>query len=301
MKSFKEMYEAVKDLNPKIVAVAQAADVDVLLAVKDAYEKGIIKAVLVGDKSEIERLALSISMPLKDHEIIDVKDDEKACRAAAKLVSDGQADMIMKGLVPTSVILKAVLDKEFDLRSDRLLSHVAVFESSFNRLMLLSDAAMNISPDLKAKIDIIYNAAYVAKKLCIRDPKVAVLAAVEMVNPAMQATIDAAILAKMSDRGQFKGMIVDGPLALDNALSIESAYHKGIISTVAGNADILIVPDIEAGNMLYKAITFIANKRIAGIIVGAKKPVILTSRSDSKESKFNSILLASIVASDKNI
>lgn len=296
MNSFKEMYDVAKNLKSKIVAVAQAADEDVLMAVKDASEKGIIKSILVGDKSKIEKIATSISMPLKEHEIIDAKDSQEACRIAVKLVSDGKSDMLMKGLVQTSEILKVVLDKEIGLRSGRILSHVAIFESPYDRLILLSDAAMNISPDLKAKIDIIYNASDVAKKIGINIPKVAILGAVEMVNPAMQATIDAAILSKMSDRGQFKDIIVDGPLALDNALSIESARHKDIISKVAGNADILIVPDIEAGNILYKSITFIVNKKIAGVIMGAKKPIILTSRSDSSESKFNSILLASIVA-----
>lgn len=298
MKTFKEMFEAAKGLKPKIVAVAQAADEDVLMAVKEASEKGIIKSILVGDKSKIEKIAHSISMPLQEHEIIDVKDPQEACYNAVKLVSDGKSDMLMKGLVQTSEILKVVLDKEIGLRTGRILSHVAIFESPYDRLMFLSDAAMNIAPDLKAKIDIINNASDVAKRIGVEIPKVAVLGAVEVVNQAMQATIDAAVLSKMSERGQFKDIIVDGPLALDNALSAEAARHKGISSKVAGNADILIVPDIEAGNMLYKSITYIAKKKIAGVIMGAKKPIILTSRSDSSESKFNSILLASIVAND---
>lgn len=298
MRNFEEMYNHVKKLKPKTVSVAQAADEDVLEAIKEASLKGIIKGILVGDKEKIERIAYSISMPLKEHEIIDVKDNLQACRMAVKLVSEGKADMLMKGLVQTADILKIVLDKEIGLRSGRTLSHVAVFESPYNRLILLTDAAMNIAPDLKAKIDIILNAVDVAREIGIDAPKVAVLGAVETVNTDMQATLDAAVLSKMSERGQIKGVIIDGPLALDNALSIEAARHKGIISPVAGNADILLVPDIEAGNMLYKSITYIAERKIAGIIMGAKKPIILTSRSDSSESKFNSIMLAAIAANN---
>lgn len=296
MRNFEEMYDYVKNLKPKTVSVAQAADEDVLESIKEASRKGIIKGILVGDKEKIERIASSLSMSLKEHEIIDVKDSIEACRMAVKLVSEGRADMLMKGLVQTADILKVVLDKEIGLRYGRTLSHVAVFESPYNRLILLTDAAMNIAPDLKAKIDIILNAVDVARAIGIDAPKVAALGAVETVNTDMQATLDAAVLSKMSERGQIKGVIIDGPLALDNALSIEAARHKGIISPVAGNADILLVPDIEAGNMLYKSITYIAKRKIAGIIMGAKKPIILTSRSDSSESKFNSILLASIAA-----
>ncbi|MFV9568327.1 phosphate butyryltransferase [Thermoanaerobacter mathranii] len=296
MRTFEEMYNYVKDLPPKTIAVAQAADEDVLEAIKEAHEKGIVKAILVGDKEKIERTASSILLDLKDHEIIDTKNNLEACREAVKLVSEGKADILMKGLVQTAEILRVVLDKEIGLRTGRTLSHVAVFESPYNRLILLTDAAMNIAPDLKVKIDIILNAVDVARQIGIDAPRVAVLGAVETVNPDMQATLDAAILSKMSERGQIKGAIIDGPLALDNALSVEAARHKGIISPVAGNADILLVPDIEAGNMLYKAITYIAQRRIAGIIMGAKSPIVLTSRADSSEAKFNSIMLASLAS-----
>ncbi|HHY80007.1 MAG TPA: phosphate butyryltransferase [Thermoanaerobacter sp.] len=295
MKTFKEMYNYVKKLAPKTIAVAQAADEDVLEAIKEAHERGIVNAILVGDREKIERIASSISMPLRDHEIIDIKSSLEACREAVKLVSDGKADILMKGLVQTAEILRVVLDKEIGLRTGRTLSHVAVFESPYNRFILLTDVAMNIAPDLKAKIDIILNAADVARQIGIAMPKVAVLGAVETVNPDMQATVDAAILSKMSERGQIKNVIIDGPLALDNALSEESARQKGIVSPVAGNADILLAPDIEAGNILYKAITYIAERKIAGIIMGAKRPIVLTSRADSSESKFNSIMLASLM------
>ncbi|MGB9780737.1 phosphate butyryltransferase [Caldanaerobacter sp.] len=296
MRTFAELYEHVKNLPPKVIAVAQAADEDVLEAIKEAHEKGIVRAILVGDKEKIERIASSIGMSLKDHEIVEAKSNLDACREAVRLVNEGKADILMKGLVQTAEILKVVLDKEIGLRTGRTLSHVAVFESPYERLILLTDAAMNIAPDLKVKIDIILNAIDVAKQIGIDAPRVAILGAVETVNPDMQATLDAAILSKMSERGQIKGAIIDGPLALDNALSIEAARHKGIVSPVAGNADILVVPDIEAGNILYKAITYIAQREIAGIIMGAKKPIVLTSRADSSDAKFNSIMLASLAS-----
>lgn len=296
MRTFAELYEHVKNLPPKVIAVAQAADEDVLEAINEAYEKGIVRAILVGDKEKIERIASSIGMSLKDHEIVEAKSNLDACREAVRLVSEGRADILMKGLVQTAEILRVVLDKEIGLRTGRTLSHVAVFESPYNRLILLTDAAMNIAPDLKVKIDIILNAIDVARQIGIDAPRVAVLGAVETVNPDMQATLDAAILSKMSERGQIKGAIIDGPLALDNALSIEAARHKGIVSHVAGNADILVVPDIEAGNILYKAVTYIAQRKIAGIIMGAKKPIVLTSRADSSDAKFNSIILASLAS-----
>ena len=296
MRTFDDIYNYVKNLNPKVIAVAQAADDDVLEAIKEASDRGIIKSILIGNKEKIERIAASIGLVLTKHEIIEAKNNLEACQIAVKLVSEGKADILMKGLVQTAEILKVVLDKDIGLRTGRTLSHVAVFESPYNRLILLTDAAMNIAPDLKVKIDIILNAVDVAREIGIDAPRVAVLGAVETVNMDMQATLDAAVLSKMSERGQIKGAIIDGPLALDNALSVEAARHKGIISPVAGNADILLVPDIEAGNMLYKSITYIGERKIAGIIMGAKKPIVLTSRSDSSEAKFNSIMLASIAS-----
>ncbi|MGB9678773.1 MAG: phosphate butyryltransferase [Thermoanaerobacteraceae bacterium] len=296
MRTFDDIYNYVKNLNPKVIAVAQAADDDVLEAIKEASDRGIIKSILIGNKEKIERISASIGLVLTKHEIIEAKNNLEACQIAVKLVSEGKADILMKGLVQTAEILKVVLDKDIGLRTGRTLSHVAVFESPYNRLILLTDAAMNIAPDLKVKIDIILNAVDVAREIGIDAPRVAVLGAVETVNMDMQATLDAAVLSKMSERGQIKGAIIDGPLALDNALSVEAARHKGIISPVAGNADILLVPDIEAGNMLYKSITYIGERKIAGIIMGAKKPIVLTSRSDSSEAKFNSIMLASIAS-----
>ena len=205
--------------------------------------------------------------------------------------------MLMKGLLETSTILKAVLNKEVGLRTGRLMSHVAVFEIPvFDRLIFITDAALNMYPDLKAKVDIISNAVSVAHSLGIKNPKVAPICAVEVVNPDMPATIDASMLSKMSERGQIKGCVVDGPLAVDNALSEEAAQHKKINSPVAGKADILLLPNIEAANVMYKTLTYTTNSKSGGIIVGASAPVVLTSRADSPESKLNAIALAALVS-----
>jgi phosphate butyryltransferase len=214
-----------------------------------------------------------------------------------ELVSSGNADMVMKGLVDTATFLRAVLDKEKGLRTGKILSHVAVFDvPALQRIIVLTDAAMNIAPDLMTKKQILENAVGIAKSIGIDTPKVAVVAAVEVVNPDMQPTLDAAVLSKMNDRGQIKGCIVDGPFAIDNALSEEAAEHKGIKSPVAGKADIILVPNIETGNVMYKTLTYTSNAKNGGILAGAAAPVILTSRSDSHESKLYSIALASLAA-----
>jgi phosphate butyryltransferase len=297
--SFTEILKAVKKKSIKKVAVAVAQDEPVLEAVRDAINEGIAQAVLVGDRRAIEAIAGSIGMSLEGVEIIDEMDNVKASKIAVSLVSSKKADMVMKGLVDTATFLRAVLDKETGLRTGSLLSHVAVFEvPALQRLLILTDAAMNISPDLAAKKQILENAVGVAHAIGIEVPRVAPVCAVEVVNPDMQATIDAAVLSKMNDRGQIKGCIVDGPLAIDNAISEEAARHKGIQSPVAGHADIILVPNIESGNVMYKTLTYTANARIGAVLAGAAAPVILTSRADSPESKMNSIALASLAASD---
>jgi phosphate butyryltransferase len=212
-------------------------------------------------------------------------------------VRSGEAQMLMKGLVSTGTFLKGILNKEFGLRDRPLLSHVAVFEAADpERLVIFTDVAMNIAPDLAQKVQILENAVDLAHRLGIERPKVAVIAAVETVNAEMPATLEAAALAKMADRGQIKGCLVDGPLALDNALSVEAARHKGIVSPVAGVADVLLLPDIEAGNVLSKMIGLVAKCPLAAVIVGASAPVVLTSRADSDETKFNSIALAAAIS-----
>ena len=218
--------------------------------------------------------------------------------AAAKLVSDKKADILMKGLVDTSVVLKAVLNKELSLRTGNPISHAAVVEiPGYDRLMFVTDAAMNISPDLNAKAAIIRNTVKLANALYIDMPKVGVVCAKEKVDEKMPATLDAQSLVEMNRSGEIDGCIVGGPFALDNAVSEEAAHHKGIKDPIAGKCDILLMPDIEAGNVLYKAISYFSKSKIAGIILGASKPIVLTSRADSEETKMYSIALAVLYSS----
>lgn len=300
IKSFDEIINRVKANGMKKVAVAVAQDEPVLEAIRDAKELGIADAILVGSRIKIEEAAKNIGLDLNKFEIIDEPNNTQAAKIAVELVSSGRADMVMKGLVDTATFLKAVLDKEKGLRTGKVLSHVAVFDvPALQRIIVVTDAAMNIAPDLMTKKQILENAVGIAKGIGIEMPKVAVIAAVEVVNPDMQPTLDAAVLSKMNDRGQIKGCIVDGPFAIDNAISVEAAEHKGIKSPVAGKADILLVPNIETGNVMYKTLTYTSNAKNGGILAGAAAPVILTSRSDSHESKMYSIALASLAAGVK--
>lgn len=300
IKNFDEVLEKVRSNGVKKVAVAVAQDEPVLEAVYEAKKLGIADAVLVGDKDKILDCAKTLNIDVSNFEIIHESNNQAAALLAVELVSSKKADMVMKGLVDTATFLRAVLDKEKGLRTGKILSHVAVFDvPALQRIILVSDAAMNIAPDLMTKKQILENAVQVAKSIGIDTPKVAVVAAVEVVNPDMQPTLDAAALSKMNDRGQIKGCIVDGPLAIDNALSEEAAKHKGIVSPVAGKADVILVPNIETGNVMYKTLTYTSNSKNGGILAGAAAPVILTSRADSNESKLYSIALASLVAASK--
>jgi phosphate butyryltransferase len=275
--------------------VAAAADAHVLESVRAAAQAGIAEAVLVGDKQRIEELAAETGMDSGAFEIIDCADPREAAAKAVSLVRENAAQILMKGLLPTELLLRAVLNKESGLPTGKLLSHAGLFESPhYPKLLCVTDAAMNIAPGIEEKAAILSNAAAMYHKLGIAAPRAAVLAAVETVNPKMEATVHAAMLTQMNRRGQIKGCLVDGPLALDNAVSKEAADHKGIVSEVAGGADILLVPDIEAGNVLYKAIAFLGGALVAGVIIGAKAPIVLTSRSDSEKSKLYSIALAAL-------
>ena len=296
-KNFDDLLSKVKVCERKKVAVAVAQDQPVLEAIKAAKEQGIADAILVGDKEKIREVADSIGMDTTQFEVIHEPDVKKATLFAVQLVSSGRADMVMKGLVDTATFLRSVLNKEVGLRTGKVMSHVAVFEiEGFDRLIFLTDAAFNTYPDLKAKIQIVQNSVYVAKACGIDCPKVAPVCAVEVVNPDMPATIDASLLSKMNERGQIKGCIIDGPLALDNALSEEAANHKGITGPVAGKADVIMLPNIETANVMYKCLTYTSKSRNGGLLVGTSAPVILTSRADSFETKVNSIALAAIVA-----
>ncbi len=279
------------------LAVAVAQDAEVLLAVDAAYKLGIADAILVGNEAEIRAIAQKLEITVDKYTIVDEPDKVEACRKAVKLVRDREADVVMKGLVDTSIILKAVLDKEIGLRFSPVLSHVAVFEvPGYDRLFYLTDAAMNIAPDLETKKHILRNAVTVAHALGNENPIACALCAVEKVNPKMQATLDAAALVEANQAGEITGCTVMGPLALDNAISVEAAHHKGITDPNAGKADILLVPAIEVGNVFYKSMVFMAKAKNAGVIVGAKAPVVLTSRADSDETKLNSIALALKIA-----
>lgn len=293
MKNFQEIMEKAKNAGPRRIAVACAQDEDVLKSVDMANVAGIANATLVGNKEEIEKICTNLNIDIKKYDIIDEKDNVEASKIAAKLVSDQKADILMKGLVDTSIVLKAVLNKELTLRTGSPISHAAVCEiPGYDRLMFVTDAAMNISPDVNAKAAIIRNVVKLAHALDIDCPKVGVVCAKEKVDEKMPATVDAQTLVDMNKNGEITDCLVGGPFALDNAVSEEAAKHKGIKDPIAGKCDVLLVPDIEAGNVLYKAISYFSNSKIAGIILGASKPIVLTSRADSEETKMYSIALA---------
>ncbi len=296
IKKIEDLYHLAKNQTKKkklVLAVAQ--DEHSFDAVYKAYKNQIIDMILVGDAQQINDIASKKNIIIPENLIIDIKDKAAAVKEAVSLARKGQADILMKGNVPTATLLRAVLNKEWGLKKSKVLSHFVLFEiPNYHKLLGLTDVAMNIAPDLEAKIGILNNAVPFMNKIGIKIPKVAPIAAVEVINTVMQPTIDAAALSKMSDRGQIPNCIIDGPLAFDNAISKESAEHKGIKSEVAGDADLLLVPYLEAGNILYKTLTYFANARLAAVILGAKVPIVLTSRSDSEDAKLNSIMLASL-------
>jgi len=291
--AFDEVVARAKKCPSAKVAVAVAQDREVLEAIQMAHGIGMGAFVLVGDEKLIRPLASEVGLDLSELEIVHEPDARTAALHAVELVSSGQAGILMKGLIPTADFLRAVLDKEVGLRTGKLLSHVAVFKSPrYDRLIYMTDGAMVVAPTLQDKVQIIQNAVGVAHKLDNEVPKVACIAAVEVVNPDMPETVEAAALAKMCDRSQIRGCIVDGPLGLDNAVSEESARHKGVDGPVAGRADILLVPNIVAGNVIYKTLVYFGQVETAAILTGARAPIVLTSRSDSPEARLNSLALA---------
>jgi len=293
MSKFDNLMKLAKNTKPKKIAVAAAQDEDVLKALKAAMEENICLPILIGNKEKIIEISQEINLDLNGIEIMETKDEAEAARKAVSMVSSGQADIVMKGLLDTSLILKAVLDKEIGLRTGNILSHAAVFETDkYHKLFIITDAAMNIAPSALEKKQIIENTLPLCRALNIENPKVAVICA--KVTDKMQATLDAQILVDMYKEGQIKGCIVEGPFGLDNAISTEAAATKGVKGQVAGDADILLMPNIEAGNVMYKTLTYLADSKNAGIILGAKAPIVLTSRADSDEAKLYSILLGVI-------
>jgi len=294
--SFDQLISIVKNKERKKIAIASAEGEEIIEAVKQATEEKIISAVLIGDQAKIEELCKKKSLDLSKVEIVNVPDSQLTAKVAVETVKQGKADMLMKGKVGTSTLLKAVLDKESGLRTGALLSHVSVIEvKAYPKLMIVTDGGMNIKPDVKQKVDILKNAVEVAKKLGIERPKVSCLAAVELVNPDMQETVDAAGLVKMAERGDIKDVIIDGPIAFDAAISLEAARTKGIVSPVAGDTDIFLVPDIAAGNIFVKSLIYLADAKVGGVVVGAGAPIVLLSRSDSAAMKLYSMALGATI------
>lgn len=298
IKKLDDILQQLKNDKKVILSVAAAHDEEVLLAIKSAVEKEIITPILVGKEDEIRKISKDINFDLQGIKIIEKDTIEECAEAAVKLVSSKEADFVMKGLLDTSVILKAVLNKEWGLRSDSLLSHVMVYEiPSYDKLLITTDGGMNIAPDYDQKVKILKNAIDAAKPLGLEDIKVACLAAKEKVNPKMQATVDARALQEACERGEFgKDVIVEGPLAFDLAVSKHAAQIKGFKSKVAGETDIMLMPTIEVGNGIGKTLTYFASSKSAGIIMGAKAPIVLVSRADSHESKLYSIAYGALIA-----
>lgn len=281
------------------VAVAGAHYPIVLDVLCDAAGQGFASPLLFGDEGRIREFARKQHLSLKGCEITDVLDPVSASRQAAQAARSGEADALMKGNVTTATIMKAALDDEIGIKTDRLMSHVAVFEvEGYKRVMFMSDGGIVIEPDLEQKVQIVENAIQVAVALGVKVPKVALLSCIETVNTRMRSAVDAAVISKMAERGQIKGAVVDGPLAFDNAVSPEAARQKGIESPVAGAADILIVGHADVGNVLYKTLTYFCGKRArtAGVIVGGKVPMIVVSRADTYEARLNSIAVGCVLS-----
>ncbi len=297
LKHLSELKELLVDKPTRRMVLAAAQDHNSLSSALQAAKDGFIEPILVGDKEAVLNFASQYNLDLTGVRMIHEPDTEMAVEIAVKMVRSNQADILMKGQVGTSSLLKAVLNKEWGLRSGALLSHFALFEvEAYHKLIAVTDVAMNIAPNLADKISIVNNSVECLNKLGIDMPKVAVLGAVEMVSENMQATLDAALLSKMNQRDQIKHCLIDGPLAFDNAISFESAKHKGIRSDVAGDTDLLLMPDIEVGNVLYKSLVFFAHAGVAAVILGATAPIVLTSRSDTDQAKYYSILLAAAIS-----
>ena len=293
MKTLDDILVLAKKIGPKKVAVAQAEDEEVLVALEQARKEKIVQVILVGRRDRIESIAKKNGIEIDKFKIIQEVDGFSASVKCCELVKGGEADFMMKGLVGTAPFLKAVLDKEKGLHAGRLSSHVAIFQiPTYPKLLIVTDVAINISPSLLEKAQIIQNAVNVAHAIGIPTPNVACIAAVEKVYPdKMPATLDCACLSMMAKRGQITGALVDGPFGLDNAISEEAARIKGVNSEMAGKVDILLCPGIETGNAIYKTLTSLACAKCAALVVGTKVPVVLTSRSDTHETKFYSIAL----------
>lgn len=297
LKNLDFLLEKCKAAPRMTLAVACPQGDDILEAVADAAQEGVVDPVLVGNRGKTMAIAESLGLDISGLEFVDEPDDALAAEKAVRMVSSGEAHLLMKGNVKTAVLLKAVLNKEWGLRSGSLLSHLFLFQvPRMPGVIGMSDGGMTMYPDLPTKVGIVENAVWAYHRIGVECPKIAALAAVEVVNPDMQATLDAAALAQMNRRGQIKGCLIDGPLALDNAVSAEAARIKGIESPVAGDADMLLVPSIEAGNFVGKVMMYMSGGKGAGVILGARRPIVLTSRFDNAETKRLSIAFGAVLA-----
>lgn len=291
--AFADVLRRARESGPRTIAVAAAADPDILSAVAAADREGLARAFLVGDAAAIRRLAPTAGLDLGRHQVVDAPDLPAAAAAAVRLVSGGQAGMLMKGMLPTAVLMGAVLNREWGLRTAEVICHITVFElPAYPKLLFIADTGLLPSPNLDQKVSILKSAASLARRIGVARPRVAVLAAIETVRSDMPATTDAAALKAMGERGDLGDCVVDGPLALDLAVSSEAAAHKGFVSPVAGAADVLIVPDVQAGNILYKALVYLAGARVAGVVLGGAAPMVMLSRADRAEDKLYSIAFA---------
>ena len=294
---YEQLLERCRGMEQIPTAVAWPCDETSLTGAIDAAKQGLITPILVGPAAKIAELAKTHGLDLRGVEVIDVGESHAAAARATLLVREGKAELLMKGSLHSDEILGAVVAKESGLRAGRRLTHVFLMDvPTYHKVLIVTDAAINIAPTLEDKVDIVQNAIDLAKAFGVERPKVAILAAVETVSSRMPATLDAAALCKMAERGQIKGGLLDGPLAFDNAISRDAAKIKGIVSEVAGDPDILLAPDLEAGNMMAKQLSFLANADSAGLVLGARVPVILTSRADSLRSRIASCAVAVLAA-----
>jgi phosphate acetyltransferase len=294
---YQRLLERCKSLLPTATAVAHPCDETSLRGAVEAAQQGLLTPILVGPRAKIEGVAKQFGIDISRYEIVDSPHSQAAAEAAVRLVREGKAEMLMKGSLHTDELMSAVIARDIGLRTARRISHCFIMDvPSLEQALIITDAAVNIFPTLEDKVHIVQNAIDLAHALGKPQPKVAILSAMETVNPKVQSTIEAAALCKMADRGQITGGILDGPLALDNAINVTAAKIKKIMSPVAGKADILIAPDLEAGNMLAKSLSFLAEADAAGIVLGARVPIILTSRADSVMTRLASCAVAALVA-----
>jgi phosphotransacetylase len=294
---YQRLISRVKELPPTPTAVAHPCDAASLESAVDAAKLGMITPILVGPPAKIRAAAEAAELDIGPYEIVEAPHSHAAAERAVEVVRAGRAEALMKGSLHTDELMGAVVDRSAGLRTERRISHCFVLDvPSYEKPLIITDAAVNIAPSLRDKVDIVQNAIDLAHAAGIDEPKVAILSATETVNPDVPSTVEAAALCKMADRGQITGGVLDGPLALDNAIDAEAARIKQITSPVAGEADILVVPDLEAGNMLAKSLSFLADADAAGIVLGARVPIALTSRADTVQARLASMALVALVA-----